>query len=191
MKNKVYFIADNGEQNGPFSLNELEEMEITKSTLVWKEGFANWVEAVEVDDLKSVLKITPPKLPNSKKDLDEENKTLNVNLSLGKPETKNDYREKLLAKEKVYVAIAKGIKFLLGRAVISAILMATYFLFLYAYYCYVNNFEFDPSGWQVGENEELNRLSSGLIICACYIVFLQKPAYLIYKWIKTYSNKEI
>ncbi|MEC5166175.1 hypothetical protein RCH18_001910 [Flavobacterium sp. PL11] len=40
-------------------------MSISKTTLIWKEGFDNWTEAGNIEKLQIVLKITPPKLPEN------------------------------------------------------------------------------------------------------------------------------
>ena len=88
MNKKKYFIAEDDEQKGPFSFNELKEMGISKTTLIWKEGFDDWSEAGKIEKLQSLLKITPPKLPKSEDKKKKKDKTLNVNLGLGKPKSK-------------------------------------------------------------------------------------------------------
>ena len=51
-----YFIIDNnGQQAGPFSLDQLVQKGITPETLVWKQGMADWTPAWKVDDMKAVL----------------------------------------------------------------------------------------------------------------------------------------
>ena len=54
-----FYIVINGEQKGPFDINELRAQGITKDTLVWKEGYAGWVKAESVPELAGLF-TTPP-----------------------------------------------------------------------------------------------------------------------------------
>jgi membrane protease subunit (stomatin/prohibitin family) len=62
-----FFAAINGQQAGPFSQGEIklkaQSGEITRETLVWKEGMANWTKAGEVQELNSIFAQAPPPLP--------------------------------------------------------------------------------------------------------------------------------
>ena len=55
-----YYAGINEQQAGPFGWEELDGLvkkgELTDNTLVWKEGFADWVDANSVDELKVILK---------------------------------------------------------------------------------------------------------------------------------------
>jgi uncharacterized RDD family membrane protein YckC len=62
--NKTYYIAVNGLRTGPFTFNELENKKIAKDTLIWTEGFENWVKAVEIPELKRFINVEPPPIPN-------------------------------------------------------------------------------------------------------------------------------
>jgi len=57
---KQYFLHDGQRQIGPFSIEELKERNITNETFVWKEGMSDWVKAVEIVELKTMLASTPP-----------------------------------------------------------------------------------------------------------------------------------
>ena len=59
---KQYYYAENGQQFGPFTIEELSVKKIKKETLVWYDGLGNWVSAGNVDELKSILVSTPPPL---------------------------------------------------------------------------------------------------------------------------------
>jgi hypothetical protein len=59
---KEYFIVKDKNQLGPFTISELEEQGITNNTLVWKNGMKEWIRALEVDELKNIIKQTPPPL---------------------------------------------------------------------------------------------------------------------------------
>jgi len=64
-----YFVAVDGQQQGPFGLDELRQQASAKtllrSTLVWSEGMSNWSEAGGVDDLKSIFASMPPPIPGA------------------------------------------------------------------------------------------------------------------------------
>ena len=108
---KEFFIAENNEPKGPFSLAELKEMGISKSTLIWIEGYENWVEAETIEDLKPLFKKNPPPLLQNAKELREEHKTINVNVAFGKKLSFNKInKERELLIEKWKVKTAKEIK---------------------------------------------------------------------------------
>lgn len=51
----LFFIIQNDEQRGPFTVAELKEMNITPSTPVWSEGMPDWTTADEVPLLEPLL----------------------------------------------------------------------------------------------------------------------------------------
>jgi len=61
------FVAINGVQAGPFDLNVLAAKvrsgEVTRTSLVWKSGMANWAEANSVPEIASLFASAPPPLP--------------------------------------------------------------------------------------------------------------------------------
>ncbi|MEQ8821663.1 MAG: SPFH domain-containing protein [Sumerlaeia bacterium] len=63
----AYFAAIDGAQAGPFNMEELKAKTqggaITRETLVWKEGMANWTKAGDVEELKVLFASVPPPLP--------------------------------------------------------------------------------------------------------------------------------
>ena len=64
----AYHVAVNGQSTGPFDIATLTQMatsgQLTKSSLVWKAGMAEWVKAETVDELKEVLSnVMPPVSP--------------------------------------------------------------------------------------------------------------------------------
>jgi membrane protease subunit (stomatin/prohibitin family) len=62
-----FFAAINGAQAGPFDVNTLalkaRSGEITRTTLVWKAGMANWAAAESIPELQSLFATLPPPLP--------------------------------------------------------------------------------------------------------------------------------
>ncbi|MCP5496473.1 MAG: SPFH domain-containing protein [Leptospiraceae bacterium] len=64
-----FYIAVGGKQLGPLSQDQLKSYvtqgQLTKDTLVWKQGMANWIKASEVSELSSIFGAVPPPLPPS------------------------------------------------------------------------------------------------------------------------------
>ena len=60
MKNYFYIDANNSQQ-GPVPAERLKDYGVTKSTMVWAEGMANWTEAGQVEDLTPLF--APPAAP--------------------------------------------------------------------------------------------------------------------------------
>ncbi len=62
-----FYVAVNGQQQGPFDNNALQQMvnskQLTKETLVWKQGFANWTAAGQVPELSNLFAAAPPPPP--------------------------------------------------------------------------------------------------------------------------------
>jgi hypothetical protein len=62
-----YIVAVGGRQTGPYSYDELRQLaskgQLTKNTLVWKEGMPQWAAAGTVDELAGIWSSVPPPLP--------------------------------------------------------------------------------------------------------------------------------
>lgn len=62
--NIAYHVAVNGQATGPFDFAILSQMvangSLTKDSLVWKQGMANWVQAGTVQELQSLFVSIPP-----------------------------------------------------------------------------------------------------------------------------------
>lgn len=62
-----FFIIDhNGQQAGPFSLDQLVQKGISPETLVWKQGMADWTPAWKVEELRAVLEAAEANQSNQK-----------------------------------------------------------------------------------------------------------------------------
>ena len=63
----TFFVAVNGQQSGPFDMNALSSMvangQLTKETLVWKQGMPAWAAAGSVQELSSLFGAVPPPMP--------------------------------------------------------------------------------------------------------------------------------
>ncbi|TVR61622.1 MAG: SPFH domain-containing protein [Candidatus Competibacteraceae bacterium] len=64
-----YFVAVNSQQTGPFGLDELQQQardgQLTRATLVWTQGMADWASAGEVAELAVLFSHLPPPLPTA------------------------------------------------------------------------------------------------------------------------------
>ena len=62
-----YFTAVGGQQAGPFAMDALKEQiragTVTKETLVWAEGMAEWAPAGDVEAITKLFGSVPPPLP--------------------------------------------------------------------------------------------------------------------------------
>ena len=54
-----YYIAENGQQAGPFEPNELLQHGLTVNSLVWCEGMPSWTSASQVPELMALLNGQP------------------------------------------------------------------------------------------------------------------------------------
>jgi membrane protease subunit (stomatin/prohibitin family) len=65
----TWYAAVNGAQEGPHDAAALQARiaagAVTRDTLVWKPGMANWTKAGEVAELGSLFAAVPPPLPTS------------------------------------------------------------------------------------------------------------------------------
>lgn len=57
---KKYFIYNNSQQQGPYDIDEIKNLKISKDTPIWFEGINDWTNAEKIDELKSVFASIPP-----------------------------------------------------------------------------------------------------------------------------------
>ncbi len=70
-KNLKFFLIVNGDSQGPYSIDELKNLNIKSVDWIWHEGLDNWIQAGEIEELKSIFhKITPPPFPKSEPNVD-------------------------------------------------------------------------------------------------------------------------
>ena len=59
-----FHVAVNGQQTGPFNLQQLQAMvsagQLTKQSLVWKAGMAGWLAAETQPELAALFNNVPP-----------------------------------------------------------------------------------------------------------------------------------
>ena len=55
-----YFIHKDGRQLGPYSKAELAQIRITRDTMLWCEGQADWAEAKDIEELADLFRNQPP-----------------------------------------------------------------------------------------------------------------------------------
>jgi len=62
-----YHVAINGQTQGPMPVSDMKSLvaqgTLTRETLVWSEGMANWTKAQDVGELSTLFSAAPPPLP--------------------------------------------------------------------------------------------------------------------------------
>lgn len=61
-----YFINRNNSKSGPFTLDQLKELKIKKTDLVFKEGTDDWGVATDFEELNQLIEIDLPPTPFEK-----------------------------------------------------------------------------------------------------------------------------
>ncbi len=65
--NIQFFVAINGQQQGPFTLETLKQMvqsgSLKTDSLLWKQGMANWLKASDITEVNELFGAVPPPLP--------------------------------------------------------------------------------------------------------------------------------
>lgn len=89
---KPYFLHDGTVQSGPFSLEELEQKEISKDTLVWKTGMPDWKCANDIEELKGLFETAAPPVFTEKRDLPESQKKELPDSAINQNMTKNSHQ---------------------------------------------------------------------------------------------------
>lgn len=65
---KTWYIRNNDEHLGPYSIEELRLLGVYSDDYVWKEGLPKWIKAHTIPELKETLiHIDPPYIPEEKK----------------------------------------------------------------------------------------------------------------------------
>jgi hypothetical protein len=62
-----YYVNLNGQNLGPYNLNQLQQMatagQLQPTTYVWKNGMSNWILAKDSPELASLFSQMPPPPP--------------------------------------------------------------------------------------------------------------------------------
>ena len=64
-----YWIATDGQKKGPMSLDEVKSRKLTRKTLVWYPGLAQWTHADQIPELRTLFDYLPPELPEEGEDV--------------------------------------------------------------------------------------------------------------------------
>ncbi|NEQ76200.1 MAG: SPFH domain-containing protein [Okeania sp. SIO2C9] len=62
-----WYIYQNNQQLGPFSINQLSQQGLTPQTQVWKAGMNTWKAASEIPELTFLFPVAPPPPPSMEK----------------------------------------------------------------------------------------------------------------------------
>jgi len=55
-----YFLNKNGNQSEPFTIEQLKNEYITADTMIWAEGFEDWIKASECPEIAPLISQQPP-----------------------------------------------------------------------------------------------------------------------------------
>ena len=88
---KKYFYSNEQGEQGPVTLEELKQKDITLKTLIWHEGLDDWKEAESIYELKEIFELGP-------RQIDTKDETLVMNF---KEELENFYNIKILQHKKL------------------------------------------------------------------------------------------
>jgi uncharacterized protein DUF4339 len=81
-KMNKYYIIEEGETKGPFTITELQNHSININSFIWKEGFDDWKNIEDVPELSNFINAIPPpfdfqeKLRSRKKIRNEESRKI-------------------------------------------------------------------------------------------------------------------
>lgn len=59
---KKYFYSNGQDKEGPVSIEELKQIDINADTLIWFEGIQDWTPAIEIEEIRLILELNPPKI---------------------------------------------------------------------------------------------------------------------------------
>lgn len=57
---KKYYLHDGVGQKGPYTIEELKQLTISKDSNIWFDGLDEWKRASEIEELQSILTVIPP-----------------------------------------------------------------------------------------------------------------------------------
>lgn len=57
---KKYYLYSSAEQKGPFDIDDLKSLNITKNTPIWFDGLPDWTIADKIEELKDLFRAIPP-----------------------------------------------------------------------------------------------------------------------------------
>ncbi|MCH2200226.1 MAG: SPFH domain-containing protein [Flavobacteriales bacterium] len=64
-----YWVAINGQQSGPYDIATIQNMiaggQISRESLMWKQGMADWISASQIQEVSGFFGSVPPPLPNA------------------------------------------------------------------------------------------------------------------------------
>ena len=58
-----FYILDGNSKSGPFTVEQLRQIGILPTTLVWATGYTDWRQADSVPELQNILYLNPPAAP--------------------------------------------------------------------------------------------------------------------------------
>lgn len=63
---KNYYYLEENKEKGPYTLEELENLNLESSTYIWKKGMDNWIKMNELSEFQNQLSESLPPIPKTK-----------------------------------------------------------------------------------------------------------------------------
>lgn len=131
-----YFLQEGGTTVGPFTLDQLKEKKILKSTYVWNRRFEGWQLAGYIEDLKNICYIAPPPFEPALAPVITTTTQKQIHLLPASTYVKKEH------KKRTFVLTAPKLLSFMFSSLLSAVMVATC-MFLYNK---LHNNEQTPSG---------------------------------------------
>jgi hypothetical protein len=151
-----YYIVQDGDKKGPFSLEELRKLDFDRNILVWHKGLDNWQKANEVKELEELLSNAPPPIPNL------QNSSVQ-NIKIESPVEVNFMRKNKISKEEIAVKqrkVIKGFFSEIGYLLLYFTISVAIALWTYQFYFETNRPELVSDENQYQFNREFRELQN-------------------------------
>ena len=100
---KKYYLHNGTESSGPFDIEELKSINITKTSPIWFEGMDNWKTAEAIPELNELFTVNPPPFPLSE-----------ISAPITEVETKKEVRKILGLSKNVFFTACAVILIMIG-----------------------------------------------------------------------------
>ncbi|HHH52362.1 MAG TPA: DUF4339 domain-containing protein [Bacteroidetes bacterium] len=138
---KIYYIIEDNEKQGPFSIEELKTKRVFPKTPVWEKSFDGWKEAGFVPELADILEKEPPEYIPSKKEpiptaIQKENSDNDLDYSKVEDIAKVNYKYAIIITV-VYILLrlfARQFTLSITGIIISTILVVTIWFYFRKYF---------------------------------------------------------
>jgi hypothetical protein len=150
---KSYYINNDGNQLGPFTIEEIKKNKIDRETMVWFTGLDTWIKAENAEDLKDIFEFIPP--PFKKTPIFEAPPPLVSQPPLSAPPLVQ--KQKSFSKTNLNDSKSKETHFFLSTNVINGVLISA---LVFVIFCIFNLLNESKSGVEQHQLNSTNANSS-------------------------------